>query len=145
MAHPVLYQAYMVSQGNHIAYTSPTFAGHYVGRHDTQHDDIQHNNKSIATLSIMPLSIMAIDSECCYAKSHLYLMSFVLSVTVKPFMLGAIMINVVIVSVVILNVVAPYIDPIFKLIIPVSSNNNSRVKTSRNICFSQVFQAVIVF
>ncbi len=68
-----------------------------------------------------------------------------LSVTVKPFMLSVIMMNVVILSVVVLNVVAPYIDPLFKLVRPVSSINNSRVKTSHNICFGQVFWAVIIF
>jgi hypothetical protein len=43
----------------------------------------------------------------CYAESHLCLESFMLSVTIKQFMVRVIMVNVVMLSVIMLNVVAP--------------------------------------
>ncbi len=42
-----------------------------------------------------------------YAECHLCLVSFMLSVTNKPFMLSVIMLNAIMLSVVMLNVVAP--------------------------------------
>jgi hypothetical protein len=51
---------------------------------------------------------MAFDTEGCYAECHLYPMSFVLSVSNKPFILSVIKLNVVMLSVVILNVVAHF-------------------------------------
>jgi hypothetical protein len=62
-------------------------------RHDTRHNDIQHNDT---------LSIMEFGTEYCYAECHLCCMSFMLSVTNKPFML-----NVVMPSVIMLNAMAP--------------------------------------
>ncbi len=55
-------------------------------------------------LRIMTLSIKA---EDCYAECHLCLVSLMLSVTYKPFVVSAVMLDVIMVSVVLLNVVRP--------------------------------------
>jgi hypothetical protein len=44
-------------------------------------------------------------AECCYADCRLCLVSFMLSVTNKPFMLRVVMLNVIMLSVVMLNVI----------------------------------------
>ncbi len=50
---------------------------------------------------------MTIDIECCYAKCHFLWVSFILSVTNKPFMLSVIIMNVVMLSANVLDAVVP--------------------------------------
>jgi hypothetical protein len=60
---------------------------------------------SITTLSITPLSIITLSTMCCYAESLACSLSFMLSVTNKPFILSVVMLNVFILSVAMLNVI----------------------------------------
>ncbi len=48
---------------------------------------------------------MTLDLVCCYAKCHFLWVSFILSVTNKPFMLSVIMKNVTMLSVIVLDAV----------------------------------------
>ncbi len=70
--------------------------GSYIHHNATQLNNVQHNNNLNATLSLMPITIMA---ECCYAECHFCSVSFMPSVTNKPFILSVIMLSVVMLSV----------------------------------------------
>jgi hypothetical protein len=81
----------------------------------------------ILIFSIIALSIMA---KCCYADSHSCWVSFMVSVTYKPFML----------SVVILSVVAPFLWHIFsqmaviRMVGQIKRNLGPYVFRSKSIC-----------
>jgi hypothetical protein len=55
----------------------------------------------------MPVNIMLLGAECCYAECYSRLMSFMLTVTNRPFMQSVVMLNVIALTVIVLNDVAP--------------------------------------
>jgi hypothetical protein len=70
-------------------------------RHDPRHNEIQHNDIQLkikwnVALGKTTLTVMAVNTEYCYAESHLFRVSIMPSVANKPFVLSVIIIGNVI-------------------------------------------------